>query len=870
MEDAKRIEELEAQVHELSAVVQRLAAGSMPPDDPPAGARPAHARPDMLQRVEQALHVDKAEDLETHIGAVWLSRIAVVALMTFVALGARETFSSHLIGPLEKVLIGYGIAVGFIAYGIYFRRAQDLFAQALLGCGLAILYFCTYAIFFIDEMRMLNDARLAYPLLVASLLFLAGVAHWQRSQTVAGIGLFLAYYTVVVSCTQHPTEETLTQALLTCAVLAVVTFFFHFAHRWLLFTWAALVATHMTYLFFFLRQPPAMELPQTTYFWISNGFLTLFYVLFSLTCIADAWKTGEYRRGVAPMAGVNSFVYFTLTWVAIRLNYPAYEWMFRSGFALLLLAFALAAAMAGPRKNYLYQIFIAKTVIMITLAMQAYFSGEKLLVAMAIECLGLAFSYRRAGLVTFKVLGLLLMGATFLGCLAAIQMPGSIALWDREVPARWFSAVGVAASFLTVAWFYERFVRRLRPQDRTEKGHWLFADSFLDWNSASMAVVHAACAAILLLTITILEFGEDARLPFLLAAEGAVLAAAGLVVRVPQIEIGAVLLFVAAHVCFHVFLWMPLPGFELQAHYAVYTLLLALLTYGGAHAWERYLLRYHAGGRALEHHIIAAVPYLMATLLLTTLLARQLELLHVPPALGAVAMALFLAGSLSRLPAVHASGLLTMSLAAASFFTAVYDYDQSISRHAQFPLYLGLFLATCAGTERMIALFQRRQRKPSPVDRAFRSVLVGLAVVAGVAGLYEWSPEGRTIFYVLGFAVLSMAVGALFRESRYRWGALALFAVVLGQAYLQFNSSLVFGASALVLLAVSWAYSRRRAAVVGAVEKDTHETPEAAPLLVPPSTGDLGEYSPEQADSDRAAENETTPILLEPRNDPAG
>ncbi|MBI2434304.1 MAG: DUF2339 domain-containing protein, partial [Candidatus Hydrogenedentes bacterium] len=416
MDANKRIEELEKQVEGLKHLVQDLLAERQaelpaPPSDPPAGtrARDKNRVQEVRQRVEDALRSGGDPAIESHIGSVWFSRLGVVALMTFFVLGAHTTYYSEQFGPVLKIVAGYLTAAAFIGFGFAVRKRQDLFAQAILGCGLAILYFVTYASFFVPRITIVEDQRwLGLALLMVCLAFMAGVAHWRRSQTVAGISLFLAYYTVAMSCTQDPTLESLTHALVTCTALALVTFIFHFLHRWLLFTWAALIATHLTYLFFFLREPPALDLPDQTYFWLSNGFLTVCYVLFSLTCIVDARKTGEYRKTVAPMAGVNSFVFLTLTWFAIRQHYQPQEWIFRLVIAGMLLAFALFAEMTGPRRNYLFQIFIAKTVIMLTLALQAYYSGEKLLVALAVECLGLGFSYRRSGLVIFKVLGLAL------------------------------------------------------------------------------------------------------------------------------------------------------------------------------------------------------------------------------------------------------------------------------------------------------------------------------------------------------------------------------------------------------------------------------------------------------------------------------
>ncbi len=839
MDNEKRMEALEAQVRELTELVRELRAGSTtappalpkptPPPLPntatqdttgPESGQELDLAQEVRERVDRVLGSDSIDTLESRIGAVWISRLAALATMTAVAFFANYTFSEERLGPLERAAILYALSAGFIGYGFFFRKTQEFFAEAILGLGLASLYFTTYALFNIEQVRLFAATPWSLVPLFLCLALMGGAANYCRSQTVAGIGIFLTYYTVVVSATQNPTATALTYALATCAMVGVLALAFHASNRWMLFSWAVLIATQATYIWFFLWKPDGLDMTDETYFWISNGFLTVYYVIFSLIPIIDARKTGEYRKGVAPMAGVNSFIYFALTWIAIREVYVEYEWMFRLGLTVGLLGIAAAAHVSGPKRNYLYQIFVAKAVVMFTLSLQAYLSGEKLLVAMALESLGLAFSYRRSGIVTFKVLGIGLMGITTAACLLSfVFTTGDISITFRgwEMPSNWFSAIGVAVAFVIVAWFYEKFVRRLAPEERTVKGQWFLADTVLDVHNASLAIIHASAASIVLLTITIIDFSDNPVLPYLLALEAAAMAIAGIVLRTPQIDVASVLLLVASHVCFHVFLWLPITGFAAQPNFATYTVLVALFTYIGAWAWERYLMRFHPEGSDLEHHVVAALPYLAATFMFTTLLAVRLDAVEAPAAQGALAMALLLAGSLVRLPAIKTSGIFAMGVAGVSFYIALYNPDAPLAKAAMFPVYFPLFLLTFVGTERLLILLQRYEEHPYlPLERGVRTALIVAAGVLGLMGLYEWSPHDLLILYILGMATAAIALGWVFRESRYRWGAFGLFGFVLLLAFIRFRDLspfyqfLTFAAPAVVLLVVSWGYTTRQ------------------------------------------------------------
>jgi hypothetical protein len=831
MDSEKRIQDLEKQVKELAETVRRLLAEREGETGPavPGPARPAKEPrpsrkqkprrvlpPDVRKNVDKVLGGEAGETLETRIGGIWLSRVAAVIVMTTIALGARETIYSEVLGPWEKLAIVYGVGAVAIVYGLIRYRSPNYFPQTILGTGLAGVYFATYAAFFVQGMAVFPTRAAAVPALLVCLLLIVVVAHGRRSQTVAGISLFLVYYTVVVSCMGGKAAENIQYALVTCAMLAVVALAFHAAHRWLLFTWAALIATYLTYVFYFLAKPAGLEMADGEYFWLSNGFLTLCYVVFSLACIIDARKTGEYRRGVAQMSGVNSFIYLVLVWIAIRQHYVEFEWAFRLGIAAGLLLLAVLANVTGPRRNYLFQIFVAKAVIMLTLALQAYFSGEKLMVAMALECLGLAFSYKRSGIVMFKVMEMALLLITFAGCLVHVKTAGGIPLGAFLLRSNWFCCAGSAVALVAVAWFYERFVWRIRPEHRVVKSQWFLADTFLDVSSTTAALLHAAAAALILLTITIIDRGSDPLLPYYLAGEGVLMGLAGFLLGTPQVEVGGVLLLVASHVCYHAFLSLGRPGFEQQPNYALYTVFVALFTYVGAYLWEGYLRRIK-GGKPWEHHAVAALPYLAATLMLVRLIGRELEGMHAPLAQNVLGVMVLMVGVLTRYTGVKASGLLALAFGGGALFGRLYVLHEPYAEQPGFLFFLIFVLATYVAAERIFVVFQHQERVPSKAEDVFRFVLIGAAAALGILGANRYGPAQYRTLYWLALAVAAVVLGAVFRESRYRWIALILFGAAIVRAFAfdlrklaPLYQFLSFAAMSVPLLIVSWAYSRYR------------------------------------------------------------
>lgn len=811
MDTSEKVKAIEARMRALQDELNRLApAQAEGEDDSPLVA---HVR----ERVERAIGAEGEGAIEAHVGAVWLSRLAVLLVMTFLVLGARFTVGVESLGAVEKLLAGYGVAALFCAYAFWQRKRRDPFTQAMLGCGLAALYFASYALFFVEETRLVHQPLVGIAVQLACLGLICAAADLWRSQTVAGIGLFLAYYTVVLSGWMAPGLETLAYTLATCCAVAIAVLLLHQTHQWLFLSWGALLATHGTYLYFFWRKPDGLDLPDAQYFWLSNAFLTLCYVVFSLVAITDARRRGEYRRTVAPLALVNSIIYFGATYAGVREAYPAEEWLFRAAFAAVLLAFALLAETAGPRRNYLYQVFLAKAVVLLTLALHSGLPPETLLVALAVECAVLALAFRQSGVVLFKILGLGLALFIFARGIASLKMAGQVDLGDYTLPANWFNTIGVAAAFLATAFLYERFGARTAPTGRTRSGHWFLADSRLDLSGGALALLHAAAAAILLLTFTILERGEDPALPFLLAAAACIIALLGVILFTPQIEIASVLLLVAAHVCYHVFLWMPHPGFEIQESYLPYSAALAGMTYVGAHAFERYLARFKIGPRDLDHHLLASVPYLAATFLIVSLIARQVPELFVPPACAGLGLALLLVGVVSRYPGIVASALLAMVACGAYFSNQLYNPDAPLARRPDFLLFLALMFLVFIASERLLYSAARAGRIPQPFTGAARSGFVLAAILFGVLGLHAWAAAPDAFVLTLfGLGTLTLGLGAIFGEPRYRWAGLLGFLAAVGWTLLHFQDLTpifrlaAFGAAAAVLLVISWAYSRFR------------------------------------------------------------
>jgi len=102
------------------------------------------------------------EHLETTIGLNWINRIAVVTLLLGAAFLFKYGVDNDWFGP--GVRIALGVAAGIIsllAGDRVWRRGQTVFAQGVIGLGIALLFLSIYA------------AAMLYQLIPPSLAFVA-------------------------------------------------------------------------------------------------------------------------------------------------------------------------------------------------------------------------------------------------------------------------------------------------------------------------------------------------------------------------------------------------------------------------------------------------------------------------------------------------------------------------------------------------------------------------------------------------------------------------------------------------------------------------------------------------------------------------
>jgi hypothetical protein len=393
----ERVEHLEQAVARLEAMIARLAPAQLD-----HGVE-AHAAPAVVAQVAQAVDApagpDAAEpppaadaggpraDFETRVGTYWLSRGGIVALITGVAFYITVHFGDF--GAFARVFLGYSAAAALSALGLWLARRYRLFGELLFAGGLAVAYFVTYALHFVPTVRVIDSEGIALGLLAASVLAIVAAAQRLRSETVAGIAMFLGLHASILGAT---TVFSLAAAsLLACGAL-----YFVLQNRWVIVPISTLVAVYTTHAWWVHDtggEPLAAGL----------GFLVLTSALFHAAVLVRPHALPA-RPSVA-FSVLNAIGFVALgTW---ELRHEGTSVLVL--FLLLTAACSGAAAWGAARKEseVLVQTFLCGTIVTGALAIYVWFSGTAFVVGLG--ALGAGALWLRRDAWSLRIVGFALL-----------------------------------------------------------------------------------------------------------------------------------------------------------------------------------------------------------------------------------------------------------------------------------------------------------------------------------------------------------------------------------------------------------------------------------------------------------------------------
>ncbi len=172
----------------------RLGAGSasrLAVTGPPTSSHQTTNQPNRQTTTPQApKHPRPTAPIERWIGQNLLALVGIGILLLGVGIGVRWAIENDYIGPLARIVMGYVVGIALVGFAERLRKGYDTFSSVLLGGGMAVLYFVTYAA---AAYYALIPLGVAFGIMVAFTAFTVLAALRYDRQIIAHLGLVGAY-----------------------------------------------------------------------------------------------------------------------------------------------------------------------------------------------------------------------------------------------------------------------------------------------------------------------------------------------------------------------------------------------------------------------------------------------------------------------------------------------------------------------------------------------------------------------------------------------------------------------------------------------------------------------------------------------------
>jgi uncharacterized membrane protein len=327
----EELQELRRQVAALTARVHALeqssvTAGQRRIEAPPAPPIPS-TPPPPLPEVRFGSPVvgtpglppprKPSPDLESKIGAQWLNRIGIVAVLIGVSYFLKYAFDNNWIGPSGRVVLGLLAGMAVVLWSEWFRRGgYRIFSYSLKAVGIGVLYLSLWAAFQVYHLVPSSAAFLAMVLVTA---FTAILALRQDAEVIAAFAIAGGFSTPLLLSTGQNREIELFSyvALLNLGTVVLIAF-----RPWKRLLLGSFVATVILYVGWYSEFYTRAQLGRTL------AFATIFFAIFCVAPLVSQTKlssmpqlTGRMSVTLISIALLNAAVYF-LQITALLSDFP--------------------------------------------------------------------------------------------------------------------------------------------------------------------------------------------------------------------------------------------------------------------------------------------------------------------------------------------------------------------------------------------------------------------------------------------------------------------------------------------------------------------------------------------------------------------
>ncbi|NTE00559.1 DUF2339 domain-containing protein [Agrobacterium tumefaciens] len=364
-----RTERIEIVVPPLSAIDPPIAAI---PNLAPSQGRPVVVPPRRNQPEPNFADKFKREnlvksDFEKFIGENLISKIGILILIIGVAIGAKYAIEHEMISPLTRIVLGYAVGAGLMAFAIKLKAKYENFSAVLVSGAIAIMYFITYAAY---DFYSLIPQALAFALMVVFTSFTVVAAIKYDKQVIAHIGLVGAYAVPFLLSNGSGNVGVLFTYM---AIINIGILILSFKKYWKPLFYTSFALTWI--IFISWRINLSIE---ANFFYLSLLFSALFFATFYLTNLAYKVSKKEVF-GLSDVAIIllNAFIYYGVGYFILSENKNSAELLGLFTLANAVIHFVVSVIIYKKKlaDRNLFYLILAVVITFITMAIPVQLDG---------------------------------------------------------------------------------------------------------------------------------------------------------------------------------------------------------------------------------------------------------------------------------------------------------------------------------------------------------------------------------------------------------------------------------------------------------------------------------------------------------------
>lgn len=306
-------------------------------------------------------------NIEKFIGENLINKIGIVVTIIGVGIGSKYAIEHELISPLTRVVLGYLLGFGLMAFAFKLKEKFEGFSAVLLSGAMAVNYFITYIAYSIFD---LLPHGLAFVLMLIFTIFTSLAALKYNRQVIAHIGLVGAYAVpFLIGDESNATVLFVYMALINLGIL-----FIAFKRYWKPLYYSSFILTWCIYLLWF-----ANEFDAKADTGIAMAFAIVFFVIFYISFLANKLvQKQEFSADDIVRLLSNAFVFFGVGYAVMDQNLVAQDYLGLYALGNAVLHFVVAVLLFKSRleDKKLGQLIAGLVLVFLTLAIPIQLDGR--------------------------------------------------------------------------------------------------------------------------------------------------------------------------------------------------------------------------------------------------------------------------------------------------------------------------------------------------------------------------------------------------------------------------------------------------------------------------------------------------------------